>query len=53
MKVKQSAAVAAGAITAIGMAAPAVADAKARGLAAHSPGFLSGNVVQIPVHVLL
>ncbi|MFI1735937.1 chaplin family protein [Streptomyces acidicola] len=47
MKVRQSAAVA-GAITAIGMPAPAIADAKATGCAAHSAGFLAGNVVRIP-----
>ncbi|WP_405579538.1 chaplin ChpH [Streptomyces sp. NBC_01190] len=29
----------------------AVADSGAQGAAAHSPGVLSGNAVQIPVHV--
>ncbi|MEV5439187.1 chaplin ChpH [Streptomyces sp. NPDC052682] len=29
----------------------AVADAGAQGSAVHSPGVLSGNVVQVPVHV--
>ncbi|WP_128428002.1 chaplin ChpH [Streptomyces sp. R28] len=29
----------------------AVADAGAQGAAVHSPGILSGNVVQAPVHV--
>jgi hypothetical protein len=29
----------------------AVADAGAHGAAMHSPGVLSGNVVQVPVHV--
>ncbi|WP_086741920.1 chaplin [Streptomyces glaucescens] len=29
----------------------AAADAGAKGAAAHSPGVLSGNVVQVPVHV--
>ncbi|GAB2855822.1 chaplin ChpH [Streptomyces deserti] len=29
----------------------AVADSGAQGAAAHSPGVLSGNVVQAPVHV--
>ncbi|MFI6935066.1 chaplin ChpH [Streptomyces sp. NPDC050287] len=29
----------------------AVADSGAQGAAVHSPGFLSGNVVQVPVHV--
>ncbi|WP_432133092.1 MULTISPECIES: chaplin [unclassified Streptomyces] len=29
----------------------AAADSGANGVAAHSPGVLSGNVVQVPVHV--
>ncbi|MEH0582132.1 MULTISPECIES: chaplin ChpH [Streptomyces] len=29
----------------------AVADAGAQGAAAHSPGVVSGNVVQVPVHI--
>ncbi|MEU0246275.1 chaplin ChpH [Streptomyces coeruleorubidus] len=29
----------------------AVADSGAQGVAAHSPGVLSGNVIQAPVHV--
>ncbi|WP_320773639.1 chaplin ChpD [Streptomyces sp. CRN 30] len=48
---KKSAAVFAGAILALGMAAPAMADAGAEGAAVGSPGVLSGNVVQVPVHV--
>ncbi|GAA3913115.1 chaplin ChpD [Streptomyces lacrimifluminis] len=48
---KKSVAVIAGAIMSLGMAAPAFADAEAEGFAAHSPGVLSGNVVQVPVHV--
>ncbi|MFF0107035.1 chaplin [Streptomyces hirsutus] len=32
-------------------AGTALADAGAQGTAAHSPGFLSGNLVQAPVHV--
>ncbi len=43
-------------IAAAGMAAgasagAAVADSGAHGIAKHSPGVLSGNVVQVPVHV--
>ncbi|MFD6420045.1 chaplin [Streptomyces sp. NPDC060194] len=34
-----------------GAAGAAVADSGAQGGAAHSPGVLSGNVVQVPVHV--
>ncbi|MEU1037150.1 chaplin [Streptomyces sp. NPDC005551] len=48
---KKSAAVVAGAIMALGMGAPAFADADAQGAAIGSPGVLSGNVVQIPVHI--
>ncbi|MGW1072725.1 chaplin [Streptomyces sp. NPDC002537] len=29
----------------------AVADSDANGVAAHSPGVISGNVIQIPLHV--
>ncbi|WEH37689.1 chaplin [Streptomyces sp. AM 4-1-1] len=36
---------------AMGAAAPAFADSGAEGLAAGSPGVLSGNVLQVPVHV--
>ncbi|MET7570754.1 chaplin [Streptomyces sp. NPDC005492] len=36
---------------ALGMAAPAFADAGAEGAAIGSPGVLSGNVVQVPVHI--
>ncbi|MFF7138094.1 MULTISPECIES: chaplin ChpD [unclassified Streptomyces] len=48
---KKTAAVVAGAIMALGMAAPAFADAGAQGAAIGSPGVLSGNVVQVPVHI--
>ncbi|MET9354747.1 chaplin ChpD [Streptomyces sp. NPDC006617] len=48
---KKSAAVVAGAIMALGMATPAFADADAGAAAVGSPGFLSGNVIQVPVHV--
>jgi hypothetical protein len=51
VKHKKSAAVVAGAIMALGMAAPAMADSGAEGSAVNSPGVLSGNVIQIPVHV--
>ncbi|MFI8896440.1 chaplin [Streptomyces paradoxus] len=50
---KKSAAVAAGAIMALGMAAPAVADSGAQGAAAGSPGVISGNVIQIPINIPL
>ncbi|MEV4332936.1 chaplin [Streptomyces sp. NPDC049597] len=53
MKHKKAAAVAAGLVLALGGAAPAVADVGAEGIAAGSPGVLSGNVVQLPVHVPL
>ncbi|MEU6402258.1 chaplin [Streptomyces sp. NPDC046985] len=48
---KKSLAVVTGAIMALGMAAPAFADAGADGTATGSPGVLSGNVVQVPVHI--
>ncbi|MGW0859314.1 chaplin [Streptomyces sp. NPDC002690] len=51
MKYTKVAAVAAGTLMALGAAAPAMADAGAEGVAAGSPGVLSGNVIQIPVHV--
>ncbi|WP_282697137.1 chaplin [Streptomyces sp. CC208A] len=51
MKCKKAAAVIAGVIMAMGAATPAFADAGAQGAAIGSPGVLSGNVVQIPIHV--
>ncbi|OKH95688.1 membrane protein [Streptomyces uncialis] len=51
MKLKKTAAAAAGVILAMGIAAPAVADAGATGAAIGSPGVLSGNVVQVPIHI--
>ncbi|MGW8890139.1 chaplin [Streptomyces sp. NPDC055749] len=51
MKYTKVAAVAAGTLMALGAAAPAMADSGAEGIAAHSPGVLSGNLVQVPVHV--
>lgn len=51
MKYSKVAAVAAGTVLAMGAAAPAFADSGAKGAAVHSPGVLSGNVVQIPIHV--
>ncbi|GGZ17783.1 membrane protein [Streptomyces poonensis] len=48
---RKSVTVAAGAIMAMGVAAPAVADAGTQGVATESPGVVSGNVVEVPVHV--
>ncbi|MFB7600824.1 chaplin [Streptomyces sp. NPDC056160] len=48
---KKSVAVMTGAILALGMAAPAFADAGAEGAAAGSPGVISGDTIQVPVHV--
>lgn len=49
---KKSAAVVAGLVLALGgAAAPAFADSGANGAAIGSPGVLSGNVVQIPIHI--
>jgi hypothetical protein len=51
MNCKKAATITAGLIMAVGFASPAVADAGAEGVAVGSPGVLSGNVIQIPVHV--
>ncbi|MER7946006.1 chaplin [Streptomyces sp. NPDC096079] len=51
MNCKKAAAVVAGIVMAMGVASPAFADADATGIAAGSPGVLSGNVVQVPIHV--
>ncbi|MFI1287484.1 chaplin [Streptomyces sp. NPDC020792] len=48
---KKSVAVVTGALVALGMAGPAFADSGATGTATNSPGVLSGNVIQVPVHV--
>ncbi|MDG9721489.1 MULTISPECIES: chaplin ChpG [unclassified Streptomyces] len=41
----------AAAAAAAGTTGVAVADSGAQAVAAHSPGVLSGNVLQVPVHV--
>ncbi|MER5898349.1 chaplin [Streptomyces sp. NPDC001876] len=51
MKYTKVAAVAAGTLMALGAAAPAMADSDAGAIAAHSPGVLSGNVVQVPINI--
>ncbi|MFD8974330.1 MULTISPECIES: chaplin [unclassified Streptomyces] len=51
MNCKKAAAVIAGIVMAMGVASPAFADADAHGAAIGSPGVLSGNVVQVPVHI--
>ncbi|QNP64995.1 chaplin [Streptomyces genisteinicus] len=48
---KKAAAVAAGLVLALGGATPAMADAGAAGAAVGSPGVLSGNVIQVPIHI--
>ncbi|WP_188275805.1 chaplin [Streptomyces sp. CBMA152] len=48
---KKTATVLAGLMMAAGAAAPALADSDAHGAAHGSPGVLSGNVIQVPVHV--
>ncbi|MET9362138.1 chaplin [Streptomyces sp. NPDC006632] len=40
-----------GLVLAAGGAAPAFADAGAEGAAVGSPGVLSGNLLQVPVHI--
>ncbi|MGW0429053.1 chaplin [Streptomyces sp. NPDC002990] len=39
------------ALAVMGGASAASADARAVGVAAHSPGVLSGNLVQVPIHL--
>ncbi|MFJ7066741.1 chaplin [Streptomyces sp. NPDC101115] len=51
MKCKKAAVAVAGLLMALGAAAPAMADSYAEGFAVGSPGVLSGNVVQVPIHV--
>jgi hypothetical protein len=52
MKIRTAAAAACLAACAVlGSAGAAAADGDARGFAAKSPGFLSGNVVQFPIHI--
>ncbi|WNI28420.1 chaplin [Streptomyces sp. ITFR-6] len=53
MKYTKIAAVAAGTLIAMGAAAPAFADSGAEGAAVGSPGVLSGNTIQVPIHVPL
>ncbi|MER7765209.1 chaplin [Streptomyces sp. NPDC097619] len=51
MKFAKTAAVVAGVLMAAGAASPALADSEALGKTANSPGVLSGNLIQVPVHV--
>ncbi|MFD3695697.1 chaplin [Streptomyces sp. NPDC058646] len=51
MKYEKAVVLAAGALMAAGAASPAMADADAAGKTAGSPGVLSGNLLQVPVHV--
>lgn len=50
-KLVKAAAFAAGTVIAMGVATPAFASSDAFGAAAHSPGLLSGNVIEVPVQV--
>ncbi|MFI7101790.1 chaplin [Streptomyces sp. NPDC050161] len=51
MKYAKAAAVAAGTLMAVGAAAPAFADSGALGSAKGSPGVISGNTIQVPIHI--
>ncbi|MFB7916385.1 chaplin [Streptomyces sp. NPDC056061] len=51
MKYNKVAAVAAGTLMAVGAAAPAFADSGASGTAAFSPGVVSGNAIEAPIHL--
>ncbi|MEW2509090.1 chaplin [Streptomyces sp. NPDC046870] len=48
---KKTVAAVAGAILALSLAGPAFADSEAHGAATNSPGVVSGNVVQVPIHI--
>ncbi|MFI2758045.1 chaplin [Streptomyces echinatus] len=48
---KKTVAVVAGALMALGGAAPAFADTGAEAAAVGSPGAASGNVAQVPIHL--
>ncbi|MFE1410625.1 chaplin [Streptomyces sp. NPDC085524] len=51
MTYKKAVVLAAGVLMAAGAASPAMADSDAAGIAKDSPGVLSGNLLQVPVHV--
>ncbi|MFI5667154.1 chaplin [Streptomyces sp. NBC_01343] len=51
MTYKKAVVLAAGVLVAAGAASPAMADSVADGKAIGSPGVLSGNLAQVPVHV--
>ncbi|MBW5486806.1 chaplin [Streptomyces bambusae] len=51
MTYKKAVVLAAGVLMAAGAASPAMADADAVGAAKDSPGVLSGNLLQVPVHI--
>ncbi|MBT2470866.1 chaplin [Streptomyces sp. ISL-66] len=51
MTYKKAVVLAAGVLMATGAASPALADAVADGKAVGSPGVLSGNLLQVPVHI--
>jgi hypothetical protein len=50
-KFTRAAAFTAGTVIAVGLASPAFANSDANGVADHSPGVVSGNLVEVPVHV--
>lgn len=51
MKYAKVAAITAGTLMAVGAASPAFADAGTSGGVNGSPGVISGNVIQVPIHV--
>ncbi|MFE2552948.1 chaplin [Streptomyces sp. NPDC059355] len=51
MTYKKAVVLAAGVLVAAGAASPAMADSVADGKAIGSPGVLSGNLAQVPVHI--
>ncbi|OEJ25916.1 hypothetical protein AR457_17060 [Streptomyces agglomeratus] len=51
MKYMKSAAFIAGSLLAVGVASPAIADSGANGDVKGNPGVISGNNVQVPIHI--
>jgi len=49
--IKAAALGAAAAVVTLAGAGIASADSTAQGVAANSPGFLSGNLIQVPIHI--
>jgi hypothetical protein len=51
VKYTKGAAIAAGTLMAMGFCSPAIADSGAQGASTNSPGIISGNTAQVPIHI--